>query len=309
VLAYLAASNMLIPTGQLLAERTLFCASIGVAMLGGWAIAQTERASIAEQRAGMGLAAALVILGAFGTIVRVPVWSSEERLFRSGIEFDAAAFYPYQMLARAAGRHGDNVRGLALLGDAYDRYPAGESLALEYAQHLRTSKRGEDALAVLRAASSAHPASQAVRLAFLDALLERRGPDSVITEIGNHQGRDAAGSLRYVLLAHAYGALERPDSVTAVYARAVAEDANDPGLRFAYATALHASHRDLEAQRELDGAAASGAMPPAARYSLQVRISLARGDSVAARTALARARAAAPGDTSLATLDSTLAPR
>ena len=309
VLAYLAASNILIPTGQLLAERTLFCASIGVAMLGGWAIAQTERASIAEQRAGMGLAAALVILGAFGTIVRVPVWSSEERLFRSGIEFDPAAFYPYQMLARAAGRHGDDVRGLALLGDAYDRYPAGESLALEYAQHLRTSKRGEDALAVLRAASSAHPASQAVRLAFLDALLERRGPDSVITEIGNHRGRDAAGSLRYVLLAHAYGALERPDSVTAVYARAVAEDANDPGLRFAYATALHASHRDREAQRELDSAAASGAMPPAVRYSLQARISLARGDSVAARIALARARAAAPGDTGLATLDSTLAVR
>ena len=53
-----------------------------------------------------------------------------------------------------------------------------------------------------------------------------------------------------------------PDSVTAVYARAVTEDANDPGLRFAYATALHASHRDLDAQRELDSAAASGAMPP-----------------------------------------------
>jgi protein O-mannosyl-transferase len=309
VLAYLAASNILIPTGQLLAERTLFCASIGVAMLAGWAIAQTERAAIAEQRAAAWLAAALVILGAAGTVIRVPVWSSEERLFRSGIEFDPAAFYPYQMLARAAGRHGDNVRGLALLGAAYDRYPAGESLALEYAQHLRTSERGEDALTVLRAASSAHPASQAVRLAFLDALLERRGPDSAIAEIENHQGRDAAGSLRYVLLAHAYGALERTDSVTAVYARAVAEDASDPGLRFAYATALHASHRDLEAQRELDGAAASGAMPPAARYSLQVRISLARGDSVAARTALARARAAAPGDTSLATLDSTLAPR
>jgi len=112
-----------------------------------------------------------------------------------------------------------------------------------------------------------------------------------------------------VLLAHAYGALERPDSVTAVYARAVAEDANDPGLRLAYATALHASHRDREAQRELDSAAASGAMPPAVRYSLQARISLARGDSVAARIALARARAAAPGDTGLATLDSTLAVR
>ena len=309
VLAYLAASNILVPTGQLLAERTLFCASVGVAMLAGWALALSASAPAAERRLTVGLAAALVVLGAFGTIVRVPVWSSEERLFRSGIDFDPAAFYPYRMLARTAGRHGDNARGLALLGEAYARNPAGESLALEYAQHLRTTERGEDALTVLRAASIAHPASQAVRLAYLDALLDRRGPDSVIADIANQRGADAAGSLRYVLLAHAYGKLDRPDSVTAVYARAVAEDANDPGLRFAYATALHVSHRDLEAQRELDSAAASGAMPPLVRYALQARISLARGDSAAARIALARARAAAPGDTSLASLDSTLAAR
>jgi protein O-mannosyl-transferase len=309
VLAYLAASNILIPTGQLLAERTLFCASIGVAMLAGWALAQGARASAWERRATVGLAAALVMLGAFGTIVRVPVWSSEERLFRSGIEFDPAAFYPYRMLARAVGRQGDDARGLALLGDAYGRYPAGESLALEYAQHLRASERGEDALAVLRASSIVHPASQAVRLAYLDALLDRRGPDSVIAEIATHRGADAAGPLRYVLLARAYGRLDRPDSVTAVYARAVSEDATDAGLRFAYATALHASHRDIDAQRQLDSAAMSGAMPAAVRYALQTRISLARGDSAGARVALARARAAAPGDTSLAMLDSALAGR
>jgi protein O-mannosyl-transferase len=309
ILAYLAASNVLVPTGQLLAERTLFCASAGVAMLAGWALARLERTPAAQQRAGLGLATALMLLGVFGTTLRVPVWSSEERLFRSGIEFDPAAFYPFQMLARTAGRHGDNARGLMLLGEAHDRYPAGESLALEYAQHLRTSDRGEAALTVLRTASTAHPASQAVRLAYLDALLDRRGPDSVIAEIRNRRAPDPAGSLRYVLLAHAYGTLGRQDSVAAVYARAVAEDATDPGLRFAYATALHASHRELDAQRELDRAAASGAMPVAVHYSLQSRISLARGDSAGARVALARARAAAPGDTSLAALDSTLSAR
>jgi len=89
----------------------------------------------------------------------------------------------------------------------------------------------------------------------------------------------------------------------------VAEDANDPGLRYAYATALLASHREVDAQRELDSAATSGAMPAAAHYSLQTRISLARGDSAGARWSLARARVAAPGDTSLAALDSTLAAR
>jgi Flp pilus assembly protein TadD len=309
VLAYLAASNILIPTGQLLAERTLFLASVGIVMLAGWALARIESASVTEQGAAVGIAVALVMLGVFATVMRVPVWSSEESLFTSGIQFDPAAFYPYQMLARAVGRHGDNARGLALLGDAYVRFPAGESLALEYAQHLRTTERAEDALTVLRAASIAHPASQAVRLAYLDVLLERRGPDSVIASIASQRAPDPAGSLRYVLLAHAYGKLNRPDSVTAVYARAVAEDGNDPGLRFAYASALHASHRDADAQRELDSAAASGAMPPVVHYTLQARISLSRGDTAGARRALARARAAAPADTSLATLDSALAAR
>ena len=181
VLGYLAASNILVPTGQLLAERTLFFSSIGAVMLAGWALAQTELSPMVN-RGALAAAGALVVIGAIATVRRVPVWSSEERLFQSGIDYDPAAFYPYQMLARAVGRHGDNARGLALLGDAYHRNPAGETLALEYAQHLRTTDRGEDALAVLRDASAAHPKSQAVRLAYLDALLDRRGADRA--EIG-----------------------------------------------------------------------------------------------------------------------------
>jgi len=47
----------------------------------------------------------------------------------------------------------------------------------------------------------------------------------------------------------------------------------------------------------------------AAQYALQARISLARGDSAAARGALAKARAAAPGDTSLAALSAALSAR
>jgi Flp pilus assembly protein TadD len=306
MLAYLAASNILIPTGQLLAERTLFFSSVGVVMLAGWVLARAHGLPEGMRWMPGPVVGALIVFGAVGSARRVRVWSSEERLFQSGIDYDDAAFYPYWQLARSVGRHGDNARGLALLGEAYRRYPGGESLALEYAQHLRTSERGEDALVVLRATSAAHPTSQPARLAYLDALLELRGADSLIAAVATVRGRDPAGSLRYVLLARAYGKLEQNDSVTAVYARAVAEDGGDPGLRYAYASALHASHRDADAERELDSAAASGAMPVAVRYALQARISLARGDSAGARSALAKARVAAPGDTSLASLDSVL---
>lgn len=306
-LAYLAASNILVPTGQLLAERTLFFSSAGAAMLVGWLFACAGATSASARRSTAVIVMAVVLAGAVGSARRARVWSTEERLFQSGIDFDGDAFFPYWQLARAVGRHGDNGRGLALLGEAYRRYPAGESLALEYAQHLRTSARGEDALTVLRAAGAAHPHSQAVRLAYLEALLERRGADSVIASIESYRGADPGGALRLVVLAHAYQTLGRPDSVTSTYARAVTEDAGDPGLRYAYASALHASHRDDEAQRQLDSAAASGAMPPVVRYALQARIALARGDTLGARRALGIARAASPADTALSALDSMLA--
>jgi len=306
-LAYLAASNILVPTGQLLAERTLFFSSAGAVMLAGWLFAGADAMQASVRRAMSVVAMAVVVAGAIASARRARVWSTEERLFQSGIDFDGAAFFPYWQLARAVGRHGDNGRGLALLGEAYRRYPDGESLALEYAQHLRTSERAEDALHVLHSVSEAHPRSQAVRLAYLDVLLERRGADSVIASIEQYRGADPGGALRLVVLAHAYQTLGRQDSVTSAYARAVAEDAGDPGLRYAYASALHASHRDDEAQRQLDSAAASGAMPPVVRYALQARISLARGDTLSARRALGLARAVSPADTALSALDSMLA--
>lgn len=305
-LAYLAASNILIPTGQLLAERTLFFPSVGIVMVAGWALARIGRLQLTTQRIAAAGALLVVATGILETVQRVPVWSNEERLFQSGIDFDPDAFYPYWQLARSVGRHGDNARGLSLLGDAYRRYPEGETLALELAQHLRTSDRGEEALMVLRATTGAHPQSQPARLAYLDALLDRRGADSVIGAIESMRGPDPAGSLRYVLLARAYAKLGRRDSVTSAYARAVAEDGEDPALRYAYATALLESRRDADAQLELDSAAALGGMPPAVQFALQARISLARGDSAGARSALARARAAAPADSGLAALDSAL---
>ncbi len=306
---YLAASNILVPTGQLLAERTLFFSSAGSVMLAALVLSRAGALSTAARREVVAVALLLVVVGLAATVRRSAVWSSEERLFTSGIDFDSAAFYPYQQLARTYGRRGDDARGVALLGEAYKRYPAGESLALEYAQHLRTAGRGEDALRVLRATSGAHLASQPVRLAYLDALLDRRGADTVIRAIDQYPGNDPAGSLRFVVLAHAYERRGAPDSVVAAYARAVAEDGDDPGLRYAYASALHTSHREGEAQQELDRAAASGAMPPAVRFALQARIALSRGDSAGARAALARAHAAKPipGDSALADLDSALA--
>ncbi len=306
-LAYLAASNILVPTGVLLADRMLFFPSAGAVMLIAWAIARADDRIPNARPIVTALVLGVAAAGAVRSTLRASVWASGETLFLSGISYDPAAFYPYQQLARWYGRQGDDARAMAYLAKAYALYPEGEPLALEYAEHLRMDGRGEEALAVLRAAAAAHPMSQPARVAYLELLLVQRGPDSVIRAIEGSPAPDPAGSLRYTLLARAYRQRWGVDSVPPVYARGAAAAPRDPAMRFQYATALHAAHRDGEARAELDTAIMLGGVPPLARSVLAARIALALGDTAAARREIAVARGIAPADTALQRLEESLA--
>jgi Tfp pilus assembly protein PilF len=306
-LGYLAASNILLPSGQLLAERTMVLSSAGAAMLVAWLIGRADESidglGAALTVAAFGVAAA----GLVRTTARTRVWANGEELFVSAIHADPLAFQPYPQLARWYGRRGDDVRGMAFLAKAYSLRPEEESLALEYGQHLHASERDEEALAVARAASIVHPTSQPARLFFLDMLLQRRGADSVIREIERRRTPDPAGTLRYVVLARAYERRWGPDSVPGVYARAVAAQPSDAAMRFQYAVSLHAARRDREARAQLTQLDARSGIPVSVLAGLRASVELALGDTAAARGTLAAARAAAPGDTTLERLEQRLA--
>jgi hypothetical protein len=103
-IAYLPASNLLIPTGQLLAERTLYLPSVGVMMLVAWVIDQAWRVlerSASTQRVRIAIIAPVLLVATLGGIrshMGARSWRSDEALFRSGIASAPNASHPHYLL-------------------------------------------------------------------------------------------------------------------------------------------------------------------------------------------------------------------
>ena len=107
----LVIANILVPTGVLLAERSMYLPSVGavlaLAWVGVWVVARSRYV-------GIGLVAVLVALGLVRTLTRVPVWRSEDTFFRRLIA-DAPGSYRSAWVASAlAYREGRRLEGEAL---------------------------------------------------------------------------------------------------------------------------------------------------------------------------------------------------
>lgn len=260
LLGYLPASNILVPTGQLLAERTLYLPSLGAVMLVAWLLdvgsERLERSGIRHTPAfATAVVAVLTIIGLVRTTTSAAVWRSEATLFRSGIAADPLAFHPRIQLARWYGRHGQEALALAEMDSAFQLAPAKEDLAVEYATHLSTDHRTAAALLVLEQATAANDTSMRLRLMYLTTLMSVRGPRAVVDDETAGRTHDAGGPLRFVVLGNAYQALGLADSAVDAYATGVRQSPADASMRLVLARALTSSGRLGEARAQQDTAA------------------------------------------------------
>lgn len=183
VVAFLPASNLLTPTGQILAERTLYLPSVGVAMLVA-VIGDHVAARLGRRAVTVGVAAAamtLVLVAARVTTQRIGAWGSHEKLFRQMIVADSAGYRGYWLLGLYSQNNGRPDSALAFYGDAYARYRRDRKFLVEYAQLLL--ERGQSARAAEVAGSlmtwpDLRRRPEAVEL-YLNALGRAYGPDSV----------------------------------------------------------------------------------------------------------------------------------
>ena len=265
LLGYLPASNLLVPTGQLLAERTLYLPSVGAVMLLAWMLgALTDQPARRGIRRAPRLAAAAVALVTIAGLVRTTgdagVWRSEDALFTSGIAADPRAFHPRIQLARWYGRHGQEALALAEMDTAVRLAPNKEDLAFEYATHLLADHRAATALPVLAQASAANDTSTRLRLTYLTALLTVRGPRAVVDEVTAHNGVAEAGGgpLRFVVLGNAYEKLGLADSAVAAYGAGVEQAPRNASIRMVFARALDAAGLTDAARAQRDTAARLG---------------------------------------------------
>ena len=147
-LAWLPTSNLLFPAGIVLAERTLYLPSVGVALLLGLAADALVRRS--GRRAVILLVAGAVPL-AWTTITRIPVWRSTRDLVVASLFAHPESYKVHQSAARVLWRLGLRENALAEYHVAVELYPLDHYLLAEIgsaameAGHLREAMRALDA--------------------------------------------------------------------------------------------------------------------------------------------------------------------
>jgi len=160
IVAFLPASNLLTATGQILAERTLYVPSIGVAMVIAWlldrAFADATATSPLPARARSRFVAALLttfiavvcVRGFMFTRRSANAWRDQPTLFAHMIEADSLSYRGYQLLAHESERRGRHAESAQLYARAYALRPSDPTLLADYGQYLLDKNRLRYALAI-----------------------------------------------------------------------------------------------------------------------------------------------------------------
>ncbi|HKH94675.1 MAG TPA: hypothetical protein VKA54_22905 [Gemmatimonadaceae bacterium] len=225
VLTYLPASNLLTATGQLLADRTLFGATVGVALGLAWALECVPR----RARFALVLVCALAIArDALASARYAAAWSSHRTLWERLVQASPAEYRGYQLLGIDARDRGDTTRALPLLARAFAMEPRDRRSRFEYGQVLYMTRRFAHAaqvLAPLLASGDVRTEPQFVAM-YLDAVGRSRGAEGVVSE-GTPllRSESAAIAATYVGAAHErLGRLAAADSVYAIGLRVAPHD-------------------------------------------------------------------------------------
>ena len=135
-------SNVLVPSGILLAERTLYLASVGACFLAGWAWSEGYRRAPAAAAAGL---AAVLALATARTATRAPVWRDNVTLFNQ-IVLDAPGSYRADWVASGlAYTAGDSGRGELLMRRGLRIYGGNAGMWSHFAQVMERQRRWREA--------------------------------------------------------------------------------------------------------------------------------------------------------------------
>ncbi len=121
-IAYLPTSNLLFPSGIVLAERALYLPSVGVALLAALGVERLRT----TRRLAMGILAVALVAGAVRTVTRIPVWSSSRALVLDGVLTRPESYKVRQAAARVlmkTGRGREALREYALAAELYGHDP------------------------------------------------------------------------------------------------------------------------------------------------------------------------------------------
>jgi tetratricopeptide (TPR) repeat protein len=193
-IAWLPTSNLLFPTGIVLAERTLYLASAGFALVAAAAFERLQRSRTPNLATWLG--AAMIVAFAIRTATQAPVWRSNRDLVLWALEHHPESYRQHEAAARALVRAGDLSAALRQYDLAIELYPQDHYAFAEAASaaldggrprlardYLRQAERLDSSLALTetlmaRALLTLDSAGAALRHAQRAVMLGPRNPEA-----------------------------------------------------------------------------------------------------------------------------------
>lgn len=174
-------SNLVIPIGVLLAERTLYLPSVGLALAvgGGWHWLAAARPS--WRRATVGGLGALLLLGGARTWARTPTWRDTSTVMATLARDHPESFRVRWLQADRLRQAGRTDQALAEYRRALDLVPLHYQLRFQYGVALMGAGRLEEAIHEFRSARDAVPELPDAHVLLMVALLRAHRPQDAIT--------------------------------------------------------------------------------------------------------------------------------
>lgn len=279
-LVVLPVSNLLFPIGILLAERTLYLPSVGLAVavagLTGPVLDRLRHAPRAELGRGevaAGVLLGLLLLGWLGwaaqrTWSRTPVWASTRSVLDDLVEHHPESWRAQAYVADRLLQQGRRQEALALYESAIELAPGHARLMLAYAEELHDSGRYAEAEAVLRETVRFVPGAHSVQALLASSLLAQGKTSEALEALDAALAHRPDDPLFHRLRAYGYSRLGRWQSARGALERSLeisGEDAEWDAYRQLAVVLLHLC-RVREAEIALEGARARA--PAAARETL-----------------------------------------
>lgn len=213
-------SNILIPTGVLLAERTLFLPSVGVALLVGRAamLLAPHLARVEARWVRIAVPATVTLLVAAGTAhssARQLVWKDNATLFATTVVDAPENFRAHHALGELFGGAGAWARAEQHLRTADSLFPGYDLIELSLARALHFDDRCAEALPLYSSVLSRRPDAEVASIGRAACLLEMRQLSRVRDEAILGIGRGLSVGPFGLLLQKAESSLVATDTVDA----------------------------------------------------------------------------------------------
>lgn len=153
-------SNLPVPTGVLMAERTLFLPSVGLALLLGLAFAalwRSQRTWAPAARVGI---CAVLAMGAMRSAARQGAWQDNAAVISTMLAEAPTLYRGHQMLGQTIAVRDEFALAEPALRRAMELYPGSPVAQLDYARVLQLLGQCDNALPYFDAALRLNPASQ-----------------------------------------------------------------------------------------------------------------------------------------------------